>query len=90
MYALDMQTGNIKWQFNAKSIIRSTPAFHGGKLFFGDCNQHVYSINAADGKLDWTPPSGEWKIVRLGYSLTGKQNHPVNSPSMGLVEFWIR
>lgn len=54
LYAIDMQTGNIKWQFNARSIIRSTPAFHDGKLFFGDCNQHVYRVNAADGKLDWT------------------------------------
>jgi hypothetical protein len=40
----------------------------------------------ASGKLNWTPPStgGEWKIVRFGYSLTGKQNHPASLEATGL------
>src|SRR3954465_6491802 len=29
-----------------------------------------------DGSLDWTPPAGQWVILRLGYSLTGTTNHP--------------
>ncbi|HEV7347318.1 glycosyl hydrolase [Telluribacter sp.] len=39
---------------------------------------------AADGSLNWTPPAGEWKIVRFGYSLTGKQNHPASPEATGL------
>ncbi|HEV8504904.1 MAG TPA: glycosyl hydrolase, partial [Chitinophagaceae bacterium] len=38
----------------------------------------------ADGSLDWTPPSGEWRVVRFGYSLTGKQNHPASPEATGL------
>ncbi|HEX8022409.1 glycosyl hydrolase, partial [Mucilaginibacter sp.] len=40
----------------------------------------------ASGTLNWTPPSagGEWKIVRFGYSLTGKQNHPASLEATGL------
>ncbi len=38
----------------------------------------------ADGTLNWTPPAGEWKIVRFGYSLTGKQNHPASPEATGL------
>ncbi|MCW3110794.1 MAG: glycoside hydrolase [Segetibacter sp.] len=40
----------------------------------------------ADGRLNWTPPptGGEWKIIRFGYSLTGKRNHPASSESIGL------
>ncbi|XHR94967.1 glycosyl hydrolase [Mucilaginibacter sp. UC70_90] len=36
--------------------------------------------------LNWTPPStgGEWKVVRFGYSLTGKQNHPASQEATGL------
>jgi hypothetical protein len=30
----------------------------------------------SDGTLDWTPPSGRWRVIRLGYSLTGHQNGP--------------
>ncbi len=37
-----------------------------------------------DGSLDWTPPPGQWKIVRLGYSLTGSQNGPAEREAVGL------
>ena len=39
---------------------------------------------SADGSLNWTAPSGEWRIVRFGYSLTGKQNHPASPEATGL------
>jgi hypothetical protein len=38
----------------------------------------------ADGTLDWTPSAGTWKIIRFGYSLTGKQNHPASPEATGL------
>ena len=37
-----------------------------------------------DGKLNWTPPAGHWIILRLGYSLTGKKNHPASPEATGL------
>jgi hypothetical protein len=39
---------------------------------------------AADGTLTWTPPKGKWKILRLGYSLTGIENHPATPEATGL------
>ena len=38
----------------------------------------------ADGELDWTPPPGEWVVVRLGYSLLGITNHPATKEATGL------
>ncbi len=39
----------------------------------------------ADGSLNWTAPAGgEWIILRLGYSLTGRQNHPASPEATGL------
>ncbi|GAB3249468.1 hypothetical protein GCM10027347_06580 [Larkinella harenae] len=38
----------------------------------------------ADGSLDWAVPAGNWLIVRLGYSLTGRQNHPASPEATGL------
>jgi len=38
----------------------------------------------ADGTLDWTPPAGDWVIMRLGYSLLGIINHPANKAATGL------
>jgi hypothetical protein len=37
-----------------------------------------------DGTLDWTPPAGRWKILRLGWSLTGTENHPATPEATGL------
>lgn len=37
-----------------------------------------------DGTLDWTPPSGEWVVVRFGYSLLGITNHPATAEATGL------
>lgn len=37
-----------------------------------------------DGTLNWTPPPGNWVIVRLGYSITGRQNHPASPEATGL------
>ncbi len=38
----------------------------------------------ADGTLDWTVPAGNWMILRFGYSLTGRQNHPASPEATGL------
>jgi hypothetical protein len=42
----------------------------------------------ADGTLDWTPPrlpnGGRWRVLRLGYSLTGTTNHPAPPEATGL------
>lgn len=38
----------------------------------------------ADGSLDWTPPQGRWRLLRLGWSLTGTTNHPATPEATGL------
>ena len=37
-----------------------------------------------DGTLDWTPPRGRWVVLRFGYSLTGRTNHPASREGTGL------
>lgn len=37
-----------------------------------------------DGTLDWTPPKGHWRVIRMGWSLTGKTNHPAPLEATGL------
>ncbi len=37
-----------------------------------------------DGTLDWTPPPGEWVVIRFGYSLIGTTNHPATAEATGL------
>ena len=44
-----------------------------------DLTSHMH-----DGMLDWTPPPGHWTVLRLGYSLTGSENHPATAEATGL------
>jgi alpha-L-rhamnosidase len=37
-----------------------------------------------DGTLDWTPPKGKWRVLRLGASLLGTENHPAPKEATGL------
>ena len=37
-----------------------------------------------DGALDWTPPPGQWVVLRFGYSLLGITNHPATAEATGL------
>lgn len=37
-----------------------------------------------DGVLTWKVPEGRWRIYRIGYSLTGKTNHPASLEATGL------
>ena len=38
----------------------------------------------ADGSLDWTPPKGTWRVLRMGWSLLGTTNHPATEEATGL------
>lgn len=38
----------------------------------------------ADGMLVWEVPDGQWTIYRMGWSLTGKMNHPASYEATGL------
>jgi len=37
-----------------------------------------------DGTLNWTPPAGDWVVLRFGYSLLGITNHPATVEATGL------
>jgi hypothetical protein len=37
-----------------------------------------------DGHLDWVPPTGQWEVLRIGYSLTGAMNRPASPEGTGL------
>lgn len=39
---------------------------------------------APDGTLEWTPPAGQWMVLRIGYSLTGHENGPAPAEATGL------
>jgi len=38
----------------------------------------------ANGQLKWDCPEGNWTVLRIGYTITGKDNHPAPDSGLGL------
>jgi len=45
--------GKVKWSFQTRNKIRSTPAFYNGVAYFGSDDGHLYALDAQTGKLQW-------------------------------------
>ncbi|MBN2270267.1 MAG: PQQ-binding-like beta-propeller repeat protein, partial [Sedimentisphaerales bacterium] len=53
VYALDMASGEILWQFTAGGRIDSPPTIRDGMVLFGSRDGRVYCLRAKDGELVW-------------------------------------
>lgn len=45
---------------------------------------NLTALMQSNGALNWTPPPGQWLILRMGYSLEGTTNHPAPAAATGL------
>lgn len=61
-----------------------TPAAPGGDAIQKSNVVDLTSKMMPDGTLDWMAPPGQWAVLRMGYSLTGKTNHPASPEGTGL------
>lgn len=78
-------------RFEAKAGYDIVPDFHALSDGLADdpgvAPQQVIDLTSRlkpDGSLDWRPPRGNWRIVRMGYSLIGTMNHPAPREATGL------
>ena len=73
------KAGFTPWKENNKTFINtSTDAINTEGVI------DLTSKMQADGSLNWIAPEGNWAIIRFGYSLTGRQNHPASPEATGL------
>ncbi len=73
------KAGFSAWKEDTETFI---PSDAGG--ISKDAVVDLTSKMKADGSLEWDVPEGNWVIIRLGYSLTGRQNHPASPEATGL------
>jgi alpha-L-rhamnosidase len=73
------KAGFTPWKENAKTYMpQSADAINTEGVI------DLTSKMKTDGSLDWQVPEGNWAIIRFGYSLTGRQNHPASPEATGL------
>jgi hypothetical protein len=68
----------------AISATEDTIATPAGEAIARDSIVDLTGKLRADGTLDWAPPAGQWVVLRFGYSLTGRTNHPASREGTGL------
>jgi len=53
VYALDMESGRVLWNFTAGGRIDSPPTIKDGMVLFGSKDGYVYCLRVTDGQLVW-------------------------------------
>jgi outer membrane protein assembly factor BamB len=82
--ALDAKTGRLRWVFDAKAYIFSSPALAGGLALFGNFNGRLYAVNTATGALAWEFQTEVSKQDRLKVvNADGSLNQDSFAPTFG-------
>ncbi|MFQ6121118.1 MAG: PQQ-binding-like beta-propeller repeat protein, partial [Methanosarcinales archaeon] len=53
VYALNANTGDLKWKYNTNGIVGSSPIIWNGIVYVGSFDFRVYALNANTGKTKW-------------------------------------
>lgn len=64
--ALDLQTGQVRWQFTTEGPVRFAPAAWQDRLFAVSDDGWLYALAQADGRLLWKRRGGPEQSRRLG------------------------
>ena len=59
VYALDGETGTLKWKFTTGNVVHASPAVADGVLYIGSWDRNFYALDAASGKLLWKFETGD-------------------------------
>jgi uncharacterized repeat protein (TIGR01451 family) len=58
LHAIDEETGEIEWTYQAGGAVSHTPAAGEGKVFFGSEDHRIHALDALTGEEAWTYETG--------------------------------
>jgi len=53
VYALDAESGDLKWNFETGHHVWATPLIVADVVYVGSMDRHLYALNLADGQMRW-------------------------------------
>ena len=59
VYALDAQSGKMKWKFATGDVVHASPAIVDGVVFIGSWDSYFYALDAATGEQKWRFKTGD-------------------------------
>ncbi|MEE2639179.1 MAG: PQQ-binding-like beta-propeller repeat protein [Planctomycetota bacterium] len=58
IYAVELEKGHVLWKYKTRSMVDSSAAVAGGRVFFGTDRGKLIALNTEDGKLSWETDLG--------------------------------
>lgn len=59
VYALDAQSGALRWKFATGNVVHASPAVHQGLVFIGSWDRFFYALDARSGAVVWKFATGD-------------------------------
>ncbi len=53
VYALDAQTGRLRWKFTTGNVVHASPAVSRGVVYIGSWDRYFYALDARSGAVRW-------------------------------------
>ena len=63
VFALDAQTGALKWKFATADVVHASPAVSGGVVYIGSWDRHLYALDAQTGAMLWKFQTGDDTVI---------------------------
>ena len=73
VYAINANSGELKWKFKTGDIVHSSPAIADGTLYIGSWDTYLYALDAASGDEKWRFKTGEDSVA---HNHVGIQSSP--------------
>ena len=85
VYALDANTGALRWKFATGNVVHASPAVHDGVVFVGSWDRYFYALDARTGSLVWKFATGDDREIYNQVGIAGSA-----AVADGLVYFGCR
>jgi outer membrane protein assembly factor BamB len=59
VYAIDADTGALKWKFATGDVVHASPAVVDGVVYVGSWDRNLYALNATTGTVVWRFQTGD-------------------------------
>jgi outer membrane protein assembly factor BamB len=83
-FALDARTGRLRFNFDARAYVFSSPALAGRLAYFGSHNGRIYAVDAESGRLAWEFQTEAARLNEQGLLLPdGRLNRDAFKPVFG-------
>lgn len=63
LYAVDAESGELKWKFKTGDVIHASPAYANGLVYVGSWDSYFYAVDAKTGQEKWRFHGGEDPLV---------------------------